>query len=198
MKRFVSMFCAAALALTVLSGCSNAASSESTASSGSAAASSESSATSEETASSASEEAGGDSAAAADTEKLSSIVSSIEAVNEVANPRALTDFDVQYEMNLTMDNIVAFQGDVTNNQDDCALVFAAQVQDGTADAVVEELTAYKDSLSSNQLYAEYADKIAQSEEARIVSSGNFVVMVIAGVGGPDYAEIDTAIESALA
>ena len=198
MKRFVSMFCAAALALTVLAGCSNAASSESTASSGSAAASSESSATSEETASSASEEAGGDSATAADTEKLSSIVSSIEAVNEVANPRALTDFDVQYEMNLTMDNIVAFQGDVTNNQDDCALVFAAQVQDGTADAVVEELTAYKDSLSSNQLYAEYADKIAQSEEARIVSSGNFVVMVIAGVGGPDYAEIDTAIESALA
>ncbi len=198
MKRFVSMFCAAALALTVLAGCSNAASSESTASSGSAAASSESSATSEETASSASEEAGGDSAAAADTEKLSSIVSSIEAVNEVANPRALTDFDVQYEMNLTMDNIVAFQGDVTNNQDDCALVFAAQVQDGTADAVVEELTAYKDSLSSNQLYAEYADKIAQSEKARIVSSGNFVVMVIAGVGGPDYAEIDTAIESALA
>lgn len=198
MKRFVSMFCAAALALTVLAGCSNAASSESTASSGSAAASSESSATSEETASSASEEAGGDSAAAADTEKLSSIVSSIEAVNEVANPRALTDFDVQYEMNLTMDNIVAFQGDVTNNQDDCALVFAAQVQDGTADAVVEELTAYKDSLSSNQLYAEYADKIAQSEEARIVSSGNFVVMVIAGVGGPNYAEIDTAIESALA
>jgi len=198
MKRFVSMFCAAALALTVLAGCSNAASSESTASSGSAATSSESSATSEETASSASEEASGDSAAAADTEKLSSIVSSIEAVNEVANPRALTDFDVQYEMNLTMDNIVAFQGDVTNNQDDCALVFAAQVQDGTADAVVEELTAYKDSLSSNQLYAEYADKIAQSEEARIVSSGNFVVMVIAGVGGPDYAEIDTAIESALA
>ena len=198
MKRFVSMFCAAALALTVLAGCSNAASSESTASSGSAAASSESSATSEETASSSSEEASGDSAAAADTEKLSSIVSSIEAVNEVANPRALTDFDVQYEMNLTMDNIVAFQGDVTNNQDDCALVFAAQVQDGTADAVVEELTAYKDSLSSNQLYAEYADKIAQSEEARIVSSGNFVVMVIAGVGGPDYAEIDTAIESALA
>lgn len=196
MKRFVSMFCAAALALTVLAGCSNAASSESTASSGSAAASSESSATSEETASS--EEASGDSAAAADTEKLSSIVSSIEAVNEVANPRALTDFDVQYEMNLTVDNIVAFQGNVTNNQDDCALVFAAQVQDGTADAVVEELTAYKDSLSSNQLYAEYADKIAQSEEARIVSSGNFVVMVIAGVGGPDYAEIDTAIESALA
>ena len=141
MKRFVSMFCAAALALTVLAGCSNAASSESTASSGSAAASSESSATSEETASS--EEASGDSAAA-------------------------------------------------------ALVFAAQVQDGTADPVVEELTAYKDSLSSHQLYAEYADKIAQSEEARIVSSGNFVVMVIAGVGGPDYAEIDTAIESALA
>lgn len=193
MKKIVSMICAATFALTVLAGCSSAASGESSAASDSAAASSESTAVSGETAASSESTE----AEAADTEKLASIVSSIEAVNEVANPRALTDFDVQYEMNLTMGNIVAFQGDVTNNQDDCALVFAAQVQDGTADAVVEELNAYKDSLSSNQLYAEYADKIAQSEDARIVSSGNLVVMVIAGVGGPDYSEIDTAIESAL-
>ena len=64
--------------------------------------------------------------------------------------------------------------------------------------MVEELTAYRDGLASNDMYVEFADKVAKSADARIVSSGNFVVMVIAGVNGPDYAEIDTAIESALA
>ena len=100
-------------------------------------------------------------------------------------------------MNLTPDNIVAFQGDVTNDQADCALVFAAQVKDGTADAVKAELEAYKESMSST-LYADFADKVAKAQAARIVVKGNVVVMVIAGVNGPDYSAIDTAIAGALA
>ena len=42
-----------------------------------------------------------------------------------------------------------------------------------------------------------ADKVAQAKDARIVSKGDCVVLVIAGVGGPDYADIDTAIAAAL-
>ena len=99
--------------------------------------------------------------------------------------------------NLTLDNIVAFQGDVTNDQADCALVLAIQAKSGAADAVKSELEAYKESASSN-LYAEFADKVAKAQDARIVVDGDFVVMVIAGVAGPDYSEIDTAIEGALA
>ena len=94
------------------------------------------------------------------------------------------DNTLTYDMYLTTDNIVAYKGDVTNNQSDCALVFAAQVKEGTADQVVEELTAYRDGLASNDMYVEFADKVAKSADARIVSSGNFVVMVIAGVNGP--------------
>ena len=65
------------------------------------------------------------------------------------------------------------------------------------DTVLEELEAYRDSMTST-LYVEFADKVAKAEDARIVSKGNIVVMVIASIDGPDYADIDTAINNALA
>ena len=40
---------------------------------------------------------------------------------------------------LTMDNLVAYKGDVTNDQADCGLVFVAQAKDGQVDAVKSEL-----------------------------------------------------------
>ena len=72
-----------------------------------------------------------------------------------------------------------------------------QAKPGKAADVEAELNAYKDSLAANDLYAEFADKVAQAKDARIVSKGDCVVLVIAGVGGPDYADIDTAIAAAL-
>lgn len=193
MKKLLSVLCASVLALTLLAGCSNAASSSTPAESTDSAASSEPAASSE--AAPAEEDAAA--ADTADTAKLEAIVTAVEAVNPVSNSRALDDFSLENEIGLTLDNIVAFQGDVTNDQADCALVLAIQAKSGAADAVKAELEAYKESASSN-LYAEFADKVAKAQDARIVVDGDFVVMVIAGVAGPDYSEIDTAIEGALA
>ena len=193
MKKLLSVLCASALALTLLAGCSNAASSSTPAESTDSAASSEPAASSE--AAPAEEDAAA--ADTADTAKLEAIVTAIEAVNAISNPMVIDDFYLENFMNLTLDNIVAFQGDVTNDQADCALVLAIQAKSGAADAVKAELEAYKESASSN-LYAEFADKVAKAQDARIVVDGDFVVMVIAGVAGPDYSEIDTAIEGALA
>ena len=128
---------------------------------------------------------------------LDAAVAAIEAVNPIANPRALDDFSVENELMLTMDNLVAYKGDVTNDQADCGLVFVAQAKDGQVDAVKSELEAYKASLSANDLYAEFADKIALAKDARIVTNGNYVAIVIAGIANPDYAAIDTALETAL-
>ena len=197
MKKMLSILCVAGLALTLLAGCGNSSSSSSAASledtsavsseaAGSEAASSEA-ASSEDTAA----------AQEADTEKLSAIVSEIEAVNEVPNSIPLEEFALENDLGLTMDNILGWAGDVTNNQADCALVLAVQAKSGMADAVKTELEAYKEAISSN-LYAEFADKVAKAQDSRIVVSGDYVVMVIAGVDGPDYSEIDSAIESALA
>ena len=96
----------------------------------------------------------------ANTANLDAAVAAIEAVNPIANPRALDDFSV-------------------------------------VDAVKAELEAYKESLSANDLYAEFADKIALAKDARIVTNGNYVAIVIAGIANPDYAPIDTALETAL-
>ena len=186
MKKLISALAAAVLFATLLAGCGSGASSSASASS-------------EAASSTASEAASTDASTEEATASvdLGAIVAAIEAVNEVPNARAIDDFSMENEMNLTPDNIVAFQGDVTNDQADCALVFAAQVKDGTADAVKAELEAYKESMSST-LYADFADKVAKAQDARIVVKGNVVVMVIAGVNGPDYSAIDTAIDGALA
>ena len=197
MKRLICTVCALSLCAVLLAGCGGDASS-SAPSSSSAATSSSEAADSTASEDSTTAESGDTSADSEIARRLDAIVAAIEAVNPVENPRAIDDNTLTYDMYLTTDNIVAYKGDVTNNQSDCALVFAAQVKEGTADQVVEELTAYRDGLASNDMYVEFADKVAKSADARIVSSGNFVVMVIAGVNGPDYAEIDTAIESALA
>ena len=98
----------------------------------------------------------------ANTANLDAAVAAIEAVNPIANPRALDDFSVENELMLTMDNLVAYKGDVTNDQADCGLVF-----------------------------------VAQAKDARIVTNGNYVAIVIAGIANPDYAAIDTALETAL-
>ena len=121
----------------------------------------------------------------ANNANLDAAVAAIEAVNPIANPRALDDFSVENELMLTMDNLVGYKGDVTNDQADCGLVFVAQLE------------AYKESLSANDLYAEFADKVALAKDARIVTNGNYVAIVIAGIANPDYAPIDTALETAL-
>lgn len=193
MKKLIAVLCAAVLMTSLLAACAGSSSESSQSESNTTSSETSTSDTSSSAEESQTEETTGE----ADTAKLESIVSSLEAVNEIANPRALDDFSLENELGLTMDNILAFKGDVTNDQADCSLVLAIQAKSGCADAVKTELEAYKETASSN-LYAEFADKVAKAQDARIVVSGDFVVMVIAGVNGPDYADIDAAIESALA
>lgn len=135
--------------------------------------------------------------AEANTANLDAAVSALEEVNPIANPRALDDFSVENELMLTMDNIAGYKGDVTNDQADCGLVFVAQAKPGKAADVESELQAYKDSLSANDLYAEFADKVALAKDARIVTNGDYVAIVIASISNPDYSAIDTALGTAL-
>lgn len=188
------LLCAAVL----LAGCSKSAESNSTSSSSEASSVSEA-VSSEETSEAASEEASSTAEEEAQTANLESAVAALEAVNPIANPLSKDDFDYYVEdtMLLTMDNIVAYAGDVTNNQADCGLVFVVQAKDGKAADVEAELQAFKESLAANDMYADFADKIAISKDARIVTNGNYVAMVIASIDVGDYAAIDTALETAL-
>lgn len=185
MKKIFAIAAAASLCAALLAGCG------STATASSAASETVSQAASDVS------EAVSEAVDQANTDLLESAVAAIEAVNPVNNPRVIDDFSLVNEMGLTADNIVAYKGDVTNDQADCSLVFVAQVKDGTADAVVSELKAYQETMTGN-LYAEFADKVAKATDARVLAKGNYVVMVISGIEGPDYAAIDAVIDSALA
>lgn len=185
MKKLFATLTAVALCASMLCACGNS-------SSASSAGSSSSSASSGSTAS------GADSASSETVAPdLAAVVASIETVNEVSNPREIDDFSLENEIGVTMDNVASFKGDVTNDQSDCSLVLAIEAKDGMADAIKSDLEAYKEQISSS-LYAEFAEKVAKAQDSRIVVKNNVVVMVIAGVNGPDYAAIDAAIEQALA
>lgn len=193
MKKLLPVVLCAAL---LLAGCGNSASSDSASASESTSAVSSEATSSEETSEAVSEST--DAATEeAQTANLESAVAAIEEINPIANPRALDDFSVENELMLTMDNLVAYKGDVTNDQADCGLVFVAQAKDGKVADVEAELQSYKESLSANDMYAEFADKIALAKDARIKTNGNYVAIVIASIGTGDYAAIDTALETAL-
>lgn len=197
MKKLLPILLCAAL----LAGCgSSASSAASSAAESTAASESVAESTAESTSGGADSETDivvSDDDAKANTANLDTAVSALEEVNPIANPRALDDFSVENELMLTMDNIAGYKGDVTNDQADCGLVFVAQAKPGKAADVESELQAYKDSLSANDLYAEFADKVALAKDARIVTNGDYVAIVIAGISNPDYSAIDTALETAL-
>ena len=203
MKKLLPILLCASI---LLAGCGNSASQDSSSAAADSTSSSvsEPASSSEETSSEASSEAASESTAGEEAQiaNLESAVSALEAVNPVTNPYPLDSdnedsaFRVENELLLTLDNPVAYKGDITNDQDNSGLVFVAQAKEGKVADVEAELQTYKESLSANDMYAEFADKMAQAKDARIVTNGNYVAIVIASIG-VDYGAIDTALETAL-
>lgn len=84
---------------------------------------------------------------------------------------------------------------ITNSQNDCALIFVAKANDGKTREVKQALTDYLDSLTSNDLYVEFADKIEKTKEAKVLIYDDYVVLVIAGLD-TDYSDVTAAINQA--
>ena len=128
---------------------------------------------------------------------LNDIVTAVESANPIANPRDVDDNFITLDMLLTKDNIEEYAGKVSNDQADSALIVAVKAVEGKGDAVKSDMEAYKTSISTGGLYAEFADKEAAAKDARIVQQGDYVVMVVANTNGADYSAIDTALDEAL-
>lgn len=128
---------------------------------------------------------------------LEDIVTAVEQANPVANARAVDENYITLDMLLTKENIAAFSGKVSNDQGNSALIVAIQAVEGKAADVKAELTAYKSSISTGGMYAEFADMETMAKDARIVEKGDYLVMVVANTQGADYAEIDKALDEAL-
>ncbi len=128
---------------------------------------------------------------------LNDVVTAVESANPVANPREVDDNFITLDMLLTKENIAEYAGKVSNDQADSALIVAVKAVEGKGGDVKTEMEAYKSSISTGGLYAEFADKEAAAKDARIVAKGDYVVMVVANTNGADYSAIDTALDEAL-
>lgn len=137
----------------------------------------------------------GQSTEAAKEVVISDVVARIKEANPVADERVMDDFAVENEMGLTMEDIAEYEGVITNSQNDCALIFVARANDGKTRELKQELSDYLDSLTSNDLYVEFADKIAKTKEAKVLIYDEYVVLVIAGLD-TDYSTVTAAINEA--
>ena len=126
---------------------------------------------------------------------ISDVVAKIKEANPVADERAIDDFAVENEMGLSMDDIAEYEGVITNSQNDCALIFVAKANDGKTRELKQGLSTYLDSLTSNDLYVEFADKIAKTKEAKVLIYDDYVVLVIAGLD-TDYSAVTAAVNEA--
>lgn len=138
------------------------------------------------------------SAASAKEYNLDDIVSAVEAVNPVSNPREVDDFALENEFMLSADDVVSYKGELSNDQGNSAQIMAVQCADGKADDVKKALETYQ----QNQVayygnYAEFADGQALIKDGRIVEKGDYVVLVFANTDGASYTDIDNALSSAL-
>ena len=183
MKKIFAFLMTAILAVCVLTGCGGAASDSSSASESSSASGSDSQA----------QNVSKD----ANAYNLNDIVAAVEQVNPVANPRDVDNNFIQLDL-LIDENIAEYAGKISNNDDNSALILAIKAEEGKGGEVKKALEDYKASFSSNKMYqGDFANKLAQAENARIVTKGDYLVFVIANTEGADYAEIDKALDEAL-
>ncbi len=134
----------------------------------------------------------------ASEKNLADILSAIEAVNPIDNPRDLDDFALENDYGMTMDNIQEFAGRMSNTQGNSGTILVVKAAAGKAADVKKELSTYQ----QNQVtywgnYAEFADAQTNAKEGRIVEKGDYVALVFAGTSEADYSAIDKVLDEAL-
>ena len=126
---------------------------------------------------------------------IDEVVDKIKSVNPVADERQIDDFALENEMGLDPDSIEEYRGVITNSQNDCALIFVAKAKEGKTRDLKNALSDYLTGLSANDLYAEFADKIEKTKQAKVLIYGDNVVLVIPGLN-TDNEDVIKAVNEA--
>lgn len=183
MKKFLAFLTAAILTAAVFTGCGNSESKTPEASDNSQTSSQPSSQV----------EASANSSAY----NLNDIVTAVEQVNPISNPREANDDFIQLDLLIPAEDVVEYAGKISNDQNNGATILAITAAEGKADEVKSLLEEYKAVISADGMYQDFVDMQKVAKDTRIVSKGNCVVMVIANTEGADYAAIDKALDEAL-
>ncbi len=128
---------------------------------------------------------------------VSDIAAQVSDVCGIEEPIELNEDSLLYDFGLTLDSVGEFAGYATNVTGSSGTVLAIRASADDIDSIVQTLEEYRatnaDFLSN---YPEFATAQSQAENGRVVTKGDVVVLAIAGAD-VDYADVDTAIDSAL-
>lgn len=77
------------------------------------------------------------------------------------------------------------------------IVLVFQVSPGTADGLVSQLEAFRDTRASDDRYAEFEQARTNTSQARIVAKDDVVVYAVSALGADGLDALDAAIDAAL-
>ncbi len=127
---------------------------------------------------------------------INTVAESVGKVCSIQNPAAYTDDDLIYDIGLDMEKVDSYVGSRSNITGASACTLVIKAKSGEGENIKTALETYiQKQTSSLDNYAEFAEALAQAKEARIVASGDVVILAIAGEG-VDYSAVDTAISDA--
>lgn len=181
--KLLSMTVCAALSAALLTGCGGGAASQASSAASAPAASSAAS-------TSAAEPENGSAA-------LDNAYSTLEAANPISNPFAIDAMSIEFDFGLKAEDVAAYKGVKSNDNGDAGLVLVVQAASGKAQAVVDAMKDYQQTLINT--CSNYPDDFAQALEnannAIITSKGDLVAMVVNS--NECTADLSATVDSAL-
>lgn len=137
---------------------------------------------------------------------IEDVKTAVLAVAPIDEPVDITEDDLVYEMDITMENIEAYAGTRSNVSGNGDVVLVIKAVSGKADTVKAELEKERASTAEFlKSYEDFAMNQKKAEAGRVVAKGDIVMLVIGGdnsvveAKGAEaaYADIDKAIDEAL-
>ena len=130
---------------------------------------------------------------------VTDVAAAVGEVCQIDNPKDFDEDTLVYELGLNAEDIQEFAGQRTLTKGQPGTVVVVHTAEGKAADVQAALENYRDGvLQVNENYqADFPVGYEQTANARIVVKGDYVVYAVAGEG-VDYADVDAAIDEALA
>lgn len=127
---------------------------------------------------------------------FAAVMSSLEEVNPIANPREIDDFAIENDFGFAEGAVEEYSGKISNDQGDSGMILLIKAQEGKGDEVKSALETYKaDQAAFFGNYPDFAQGMALIQDGRIVQDGDYVFLVFSSLSVNGYDAIDTALDS---
>lgn len=130
------------------------------------------------------------------TVDIDALMASLTEAAGLGGTIEVSELDLQAS-GIDTSNIVNWAGEESKmSSENGGIVMVFQAKAGSASDLAAQLEAYRDARASDDRYAEFAEAIEHTRDARIVEEGDYVVYAVSATGTDGYATLDTTIAEA--